>query len=241
MSHFLKLFFVFFTAFALEVRVKAFSEGQKTASSSCFFFKGCVQQIEKYETVTSSYGEKVYFSAGTLFRNEKRDRVTHFVEGQILFEDVKKPYEIRTLHASIWVDFGDLLVEVNNSTRVSIKNLNSNIRIQARDGSTLSLPVGFEVWIEGVTTEGKNLVGVIQPIQLETLQINFKVAKSKKDEWRDAHGDITKRAAQHYHQTVQRELASIQERKNLEEKKRQKEQERLDQERQRILEKSFSR
>jgi hypothetical protein len=241
MGQFLKLFCIFFLAFALEVRVKAgapFSE--KTQKSKCFFLAGCAQTVEKSVSFNNQKSETFQLKAGTLFKAQS-ERESQLVSGGILVSELQSLYLFEFLHGQAWITFGDALVSVDATSRTTITNLNGEVTLRLRDGSSLAVPVGFEIWVDGITTEGKNLTGTLQPIRLDVRFDQFKIADKKLKEWTESQGNLVSRAAAIYQDSVNREIASVKVQDAAKKAQKEQEQELRKRRKQEILEKAFSR
>lgn len=241
MGQFLKLLTVFFFAFALEVRVKAVSvDSKKKSDSECFLTPGCSKKIEKAMAFKASQSEVFQFKGGTLFQASSK-RESHLISGGILTEDLKETYVFRFLHGSVEIGFGDALLVVDENSRATVTNLNGDVTLRLRDGTSLAIPVGFEIWVDGITTQGKNLIGTLQPVQLDLKFEQFVISKKKQKEWTDSQGNLAARAAAIYQASVAREIASVKAESAAKRAQKDLEQEMKMRRRQEILQKAFSR
>lgn len=161
-----------------------------------------------------------------------------FVKGRVWLK-TKEILEVRTLffditapqYASFWLE--------ENGNKVFVKNQGADIEVLLRDGKKMILHGGFEIWVGGVDSSGKNHHGVPSPLdyegQIALLTTHFSgnaaELKSELADLRDLRHQAVRKASAAYQVNIERKITNheaqrqkelVQEKKKAEEKKARK-------------------
>lgn len=135
----------------------------------------------------------------------------------------KNKESVQTLHAKAESPQAQFFIEYKDN-KVYFSNHVGLLKLTFRDGRTLSLPAGFSVWISEIQADKKNLIGVLEPIELKShLQKLGAIWEGPAQDLKTEMQPLVRRwgvtqeiAASYYESLVARRIASIEEAKNQE-------------------------
>ena len=165
-----------------------------------------------------------------------------------LWEKSGHKTEIKTLHFSASAQQSDYLIRYDNN-KIKISNHLGKLRLNLRDGSELLLPAGFEVWISEIQYNKKNLMGIIEPINVkEHAKVLISIWNSNHDKFKEHFGPLVSKwgpnhdiASTYYKGLVQRKIASVEAVKNRKLRKAQQEREVRRRNKELLFDRAFSR
>lgn len=156
------------------------------------------------------------------FRIERAGQVYVLDQGAAIV--LRSESEIQLLEGQLWIEKSSRLSLVINpffkpmvSGEFWLKKENDRTFISNLQGEFKSVPVGFENWYGGLSTEQKVDSGIIQPIPFETFASNWsriysgpktaKLARLKayRDQWKDSMSQGT----EFYAKVIERSMASV--------------------------------
>lgn len=225
---------LFLICFQLDLRVHA---GPIQVPQGCLKHAGecSVQSREEIARVNKEAYEAVLSQNSIL---KIQEGAFDFVKGRVWLK-TKEIVEIRTLffdvvapqNASFWL--------IEEGAKVFVKNQGADIEVLLRDGKKMTLHGGFEMWVSGIDSSGKNHYGVPSPLdyeeQIALLTSHFSGSaadlKLELEELRALRRQAVQKASAAYQVNVERKIANheaqrqkelAQEKKKAAEKKAQK-------------------
>lgn len=240
--------FLFLVAFQVDVTLKAqdivVQEPAECLKSSASCFLNIKSNAFLYKSPQFELGalkESVF----------EKIAVDHFkyLEGVGYFK-VKKPLKVQTVYGLLSVSSGEFWIRpLEKSQRILIVNVDSDLKIDLRDGRTVDIYPGFQNWISGIDSQGFSQIGMIEPLELSGLikdlaifhqgtkqEFDLKVAGLKV-----RHQEALSRGSDLYQNRVDRHIASVKaeaERVQLKKQKELQERRRVQQE---VLRRAFER
>jgi hypothetical protein len=230
----LKQYFIFVLFFTADIHVKASNDFRERPTGCLNNEATCALQTQKDVFHFKNPRSEFHLAPQSLvIRNSSEN--FELVKGTAWFEKfenmtVKTIYgEVKAVEGPFWV--------IEAKDRIWVRNINSKITIQPRNGKPMELPVGFQVWMAGVDENGKPLTGIPEVIPVEThIKIWSQLYPGKKEDFKNeveelkwTWGPVADRAAQLYVKIVDRQKqmaedreAEIQRRKLATEQENQK-------------------
>jgi len=215
--------FLFLMAFQMEVRVRASGDVLEQPSACLRSQESCAVQVTGAGFHLVREAMKIHATeSSTLMRlSEKQWRL---VRGALWVE--KGPaLEVETLYGTLQAPLGQYWV-IDQGDKVLVRNINASLQVTLRDGKTLEIPEGFEVWIAGINSKGVAEYGMIQPIDMKShLPLWNSLYRGSKQDFikevvalRENWGDLTAKSSLLYKTLVQREIASEREKREAAER-----------------------
>lgn len=211
---------MFLLVMSVEVRVKASDAYEKTQSKFYFeILQGQKAAIENHQLLAG----------------------THWVRKTSRF-NLKTPY------GEIHSESGDFFVNYEKN-KVFVVNHLGKLSIKLKDGTSIDLPPGFEVWISEIQENRKNQVGFIHPVDMKDHAIALgqvwnQDSESLKKEmlrFQSRWGDRTGLAANYYKGLALRKIASTEQAENRIEQAKKREIIRREANRKLLFERAFGR
>lgn len=216
---------LFLMAFQMEVRVRAAGDLIEQPSACLKSKESCAIQV-----------------TGSAFHFEKDDNHLHATSGSALVRlapdqwrlvkgavwvEGGKSLQLESLYASTKATMGEYWV-ISQDSRILIRNMTASLKVTLRDGKTLEIPEGFEVWVSGMNSQGKTEYGMIEPVNMkEHLPMWNSLYRGSKEDfvkevrlYRDNWGDLAQKSSQIYQTLTERKMASIEAQEKAEEARR---------------------
>lgn len=243
MKNILRLFF-FLIAFQLEVRVRASGDVLQKPESCLNGKNACAIQVVG-DSFKFTHGSLKIVAAQDSTLARIRTKVWQLIKGTLWVQE-GDGLRVETVFGALSADRGQFWV-LDQGSKILVRNVDSDLKIYLRDGKTLELPEGFEVWISGINSRGQTEYGVLRPIDMKVhlLLWNSLYEGSKENFIRDvakvkaSWGDLAEKSSLIYSGLIQRELASHQEKKDATERVQNLKQEKRRQTRQLYWKKVF--
>ena len=216
---------IFLMAFQLEVRVRASEE----------LLEQPAQCLKSQELCSLKIGSES-------FHFEKNGVRLHVNANSTVSRQAVNSWKL--IHGSLWVEDGDrvqvdtlygLITGIRGSfwaieqaDKVLLRNITADLEVSLRDGRSVSVPEGFEVWIGGIGVDGKSTYGMIRPIDMKDhLTLWAQIYPGSKSEFlsavkelKERWGDVAVKGSEIYQGVVDRRIASAEEKlKQAEERK----------------------
>jgi hypothetical protein len=230
----LLLFLIFFQ---IEVRVKALGTEPLFEGPPGCLQKEAIQCVLQTQDVPLNFSLKkfaqgdgeIQLSRESMFARDLHGQL-RFVQGALRVQgeyELKKPLSLYFLHGHIQAGSGSFLIysdeEGAKSGKVWVANESAELKLRLRSGETLDLPVGFEVWVDGLNSLGQQDYGMVRPWELGNqirLTNQFSLgSKLKRLELAEQLRTFSKLAhnqvAELYTKVAERHLASLAEEENL--------------------------
>lgn len=200
MKTFLKVL-LFLLSFQLEVRVKADS-GSETFSA------------DKKPFHLSAEDVKIHAAVGSTFEKTKSGD-WKILRGNVWVEKAQhKNFETPYLTADgksgeFWIDA--------QADKTWIRNFSAILKITLRDGKTLDIPPGFQMWAAGFNSEAQVEYGMIEPIAMREqipqwyaiYPASGKNFENKIKKLKESWGDVAETGSQIYKAQALRKIASV--------------------------------
>ncbi|WP_413294037.1 hypothetical protein ACLSU7_02795 [Bdellovibrio sp. HCB185ZH] len=223
---------LFVMAFQMEVRVRASADTLQQPTGCLKSADSCAIHVLNSPFHLKQEELELHSAEGSTLMRLSQDQ-WRLVKGVLWVEEapqvaVETPYATaKAAHGQYWlIDRGDKLV---------IRNINADLTVVLRDGKKLEVPGGFEFWVSGINSKGKNEYAMIQTVDMKDhLVLWNKLFKGTKEQFktevtelRENWKDLAERGGSLYEKIALRQIASIQESQRIEaEKKRQAQAER---------------
>ncbi|WP_413587547.1 hypothetical protein [Bdellovibrio sp. HCB274] len=213
---------IFLLAFQVEVRVRASADTLqepvaclKTSESCALHVVGAAFHL-KQENLKLHSGE-----GSTLMRlSQSKWRL---VKGVLWVENapdvqIETPYvTAKSSHGQYWL--------IERGDRLIVRNVDAELNVELRDGKKLEVPAGFEFWVTGINSKGKNEYGMIQTIDLKDHLAQWnrlfdgtkEQFKSQVSDLRGNWSDLSERGAGLYEKIALRQIASVEDGRRREE------------------------
>lgn len=218
---------IFLMAFQMEIRVRAAGDVMEQPSKCLNEALNCALQVTGNSFHFEKGEQKLHASGGStlVMSNPQQWRL---VKG-VLWVENGQGLEVETLFASFKASFGEYWV-LHSESRVLVRNMSASLKVTLRDGKTLEIPEGFEVWVSSVNSQGKSDYGMIEPINMkEHLPLWNSLYRGNKESfvkevrhYRENWGDLVQKSSRLYRQLTEREIASVAAREQVEEARRQR-------------------
>ncbi|WP_413561477.1 hypothetical protein [Bdellovibrio sp. HCB209] len=223
---------LFVLAFQMEVRVRA-SAGTLEQPVACLkSSESCALHVVGPSFHLKQDELELHAVEGSTLMRLSQDS-WRLVKGVLWVEEapqvtVETPFvTTKANHGQYWlVDRGDRLI---------VRNINADLNVVLRDGKKLEVPAGFEFWVSGINSNGKNEYGMIQTVDFKDHLVLWNKLftgtkeqfKTEVAELRENWSDLGERGGSLYEKIALRQIASIEEgHKKEAEKKRQAQAER---------------
>lgn len=218
---------LFLMAFQIEVRVRASGE----------LLEQPAQCLKAQEICSLQIGTDP-------FHYEKNGIRLHVSESSTVSRQSASSWKL--IHGSVWVEKGDSVQvdtlygvasgargsfwAIEQADKILLRNMTSDLDITLRDGKTLTVPEGFEVWIGGIGPDGKSTYGMIRPVEMKDhLAIWAQIYPGSKAEFLNAvrelkerWGDIAAKGSEIYQGVIDRRIASAEEKQKQEDERKAK-------------------
>lgn len=209
---------IFLLAFQMEIRVKASNNSTQQQFDCINSQNSCSVQAATGGLHFQQANLSLHATESTVLSRLSGD-LWRFVKGTVWIEKADN-VSFETVYGNLTAKQGQYWI-IEGDTTLLIRNMNADLKILFRDGKSLSLPEGFEVWISGVNSKGTSEFGMIQPINMKDhLPLwNSLYRGSKSDfinqvmNFREQWGDITDKSSALYKELAVRKIASIREQK----------------------------
>ncbi|MGE5085453.1 MAG: hypothetical protein ACM3MG_04075 [Bacillota bacterium] len=223
---------IFLMAFQMEVRVRASADILEQPAACLKSIETCAIHVANGGFHLKQDGLKLHSTESSTLMRLSQDQ-WRLVRGTVWVEEAsgvgfETPYaNVKALHGGYWL--------ISHKDKVLIRNINADLVVELRDGKKLEVPTGFEFWVAGINSDGRNEFGMIQPVKIsEHLRLWNSLYQGSKEDFKkevaqlkENWSDLVGKSSVIYQQIVDRKLASAaEERRNEEKKKRQAEAER---------------
>lgn len=226
MGKFVRLI-LFLLAFQMEVRVRAAGDVLQQPVACLQTQESCAIQVSgsgfHFEKDTIQF----HATGGSTLMRLSSDQ-WRLVKGAVWVEGGKQ-LQVESVYAHTQAKMGEYWVIAQDS-KVLIRNMNADLKVTLRDGKTLEIPEGFEVWVAGLNSKGQSEYGMIEPIKMkEHLPMWSSLYRGSKEDfvkevrqYRDNWGDLAQKSSQLYKVLIERKLASVEDQRKTEEARRQR-------------------
>lgn len=193
--------FVFF--FALDIRVRASSDLLDRP-------KGCLQKLNVCAIQTkssafhfSSTSDEFHLGPSSFILRHSLSHL-EFISGTLWSQKYEK-MQVTTIFGDIKAVAGPFWI-LGDKDKIWIRNVNADLSLHLRDGRTIELPIGFQIWLGGLDQKGQSTTGIpeIIPVQ-EHIRLWSYMFPGTQDEFKKevvqikwTWGSLPERAAQLY-------------------------------------------
>jgi hypothetical protein len=205
---------IFVLAFQVEVRVRASADTLQQPTACLKSAESCALHV-----------------VGPAFHLKQEELELHATEGSTLMR--LSHHQWRLMKGVLWVEEApQVLVEtpyvtakathgqywlIDRGDRMIVRNINADLNVELRDGKKLEVPAGFEFWVSGINSKGKNEYGMIQTVDMKDhLVLWNKLFKGSKEQFkkevaelRENWSDLGERGGSLYEKIALRQIASI--------------------------------
>lgn len=165
-----------------------------------------------------------------------------------LWLNVRSEVTVDTLFAQIHIPEGQVWLIVDEK-QVKIKSITSHVMLKSKSGQKIEINRGFETWVGLINSLGRNEVGVPQAIDFsQYLQFWAKYYRGSKKKFiseanqlREELNLATIESAEIYQETINRQIASIEEEKILKAQQEIEKKKQIQKKKAEIYHKTFSR
>lgn len=214
---------VFLMAFQMEVRVRAAGDLMEQPSACLKAKETCALRVTGSAFHFEKDELKLHASEGTSLVRLAPEQ-WRLVKGALWVEANGRGLQLETLYANMSATFGQYWV-LEKDSKILVRNMSASLKVVLRDGKTLEVPEGFEVWISGVNSKGQSEYGMIEPLNMkEHLVLWNSLYRGSKESfvkevrhYRENWGDLTLKSSHLYQALVEREIASANDRAQAEE------------------------
>ena len=218
---------LFLMAFQMEVRVRAAGDLIEQPSACLKSQESCAIQVTGSAFHFEKGDHQLHATGGSAVVRLTPDQ-WRLVKGAVWVEGGKN-LQLESLYASTQATMGEYWV-ISQDSRILIRNMNASLKVTLRDGKTLEIPEGFEVWVAGLNSQGKTEYGMIEPINMkEHLPMWNSLYRGSKEDfvkevrlYRDNWGDLAQKSSRLYQTLTERKIASIEAQEKAEEARRQR-------------------
>ena len=193
---------LFLLAFQLEVRVKA------DAPKGIF-------SVEKNAFHLRTEDLKIHAAPGSTLEKTKTGN-WKLLQGNFWVERAQHN-SFETLYADITGTNGEFWISANSGEKIWVRNFSSDLKVTLRDGKTVDIPHGFQMWVSGLNSEAHSEYGMVEPINMKTqipqwyrIYPDGKKAFTKKmAALKMSWGDVAETGSQIYKAQALRKIASV--------------------------------
>ncbi len=213
--------FIFFIFFTLEIRVKASNPPlQKPENCYSSELKPCI--FSSGNKIIQVQNRKTVFNLKENTTLERLNEKNFQFMGGTVWVQNQEPLEISTLYAAISSTKGEFwLVEKDN--KIFVRSIVGQTDIKINSG-VLNLPEGFQIWISGKDSQGKNTYGVPEIIPMEEhLRLWSTLFSGSREEFKnkvkmlkDLYKDTAYEGGELYQKIADRHVATLEEKKRAE-------------------------
>lgn len=204
--------FLFVAAFQMEVRVRAAGDILEQPASCFKTPETCAVQVLSPGFHVQDKNKKIHAAAGSTVMRLAEEQ-WRLIKGTLWVE--KGTLQVQTPYADLQARKGQYWV-LSKEDRIWVRNMDADLILTLRDGKTLQLPEGFEVWVAGLDSQGRTDHGMIQPLNIkEHLPLWSSLYVGSKENFRKEvlgfkkyWGDLTAKSAAIYRDIVVREIAA---------------------------------
>ncbi len=239
-------FILFFTFSTIEIKVKAFDPPLQKPEN-CFSSK-------QADCVFSSGRKKLMLQENEVVLNLKEDTVIErrdknnleFMSGTVWIQN-KKPLQVNTLYGKLESAAGEFWI-IEKENKILLRSIVGTLHVHL-NSDTLKIPEGFQIWISGKNSLGKNIYGVPEVISMEThLKLWAELFTGTREEFKEKisllknlYRDNRNSSSEFYQRIANRHVASLESRKNAENVAAQKRRDHVQEMRRLYFEKVFER
>jgi hypothetical protein len=194
--------FIFIFFFTVEVRVKASELIERP--------QGCLNQ--KSTCALQTKDDVFHYSNPQLEFHLGKDSLSlkhssnelEFASGALWVARYEK-MNVKTIYGSVNAKNGPFWV-LQGEEKIWIRNVNGDLKVKVRDGREVELPIGFQIWIGGVDSNGQSTMGIPETIHFdEHIRLWSRLFPGTKEKFKDevesvkfTWGPVAERAAELY-------------------------------------------
>jgi hypothetical protein len=194
---------IFLLAFQLEVRVKA--EAPVIG----------VFSVDKTVFHLRTTDLKIHAAPGSTLEKTKTGD-WKLLQGNLWVERAQHN-SFETLFANVTGVNGEFWISAVNDEKIWVRNFSSDLRVTLRDGKSVDVPHGFQMWVSGLNSEAHSEYGMVEPIDMKAQIPQWyriypdgkKAFTAKMNGLKMSWGDVAETGSQIYKTQTLRKIASI--------------------------------
>lgn len=196
---------LFLLAFQLEVRVKA-------ADPATGLFN-----VDKTAFHLRTEDLKIHAAPGSTLEKTKSGD-WKLLQGNLWVERAQHN-SFKTLFATVSGTNGEFWISALKTEKIWVRNFSADLKVLLRDGKSVEIPHGFQMWVSGLNSAAKSEYGMIEPIDMK-VQIPqwYKIYPDGKKSFaakmaslKTSWGDIAETGSVIYKTQVLRKIATVEE------------------------------
>ena len=195
--------FVFVFFFSLDIRVKATNDIRERPLGCLTNLNICALQTKQSTFHFKKSGNEFHLGPSSLILRHSLTQL-EFISGTLWLQNSEST-QVKTVFGDIAATAGPFWV-LGNKDKIWIRNINSKVSLHLRDGRKMEIPIGFQVWMQGLDEKGQSAVGIPEMIPVEQhIRVWSHLFPGTKEEFRKevthvkwTWGSLPERAAQLY-------------------------------------------
>ena len=156
--------FVFVFFFALDVRVRASNDFLERPVGCLKNVNACALQTKKSAFHFNNAENEFHLGPSSLILRHSLSHL-EFISGTLWTQNYEK-MQVTTIYGNVDAKSGPFWV-LGDKDKIWVRNVNADLTLHLRDGRKLELPIGFQIWLSGLDTNGKSTVGIPEIIPVE--------------------------------------------------------------------------
>ncbi len=156
--------FVFVFFFALDVRVRASNDFRERPAGCLKNSSICALQT-KQGAFNFTHPESEFHLGPSSFILRHSVSQLEFVSGTLWVQKYEK-MKVSTIFGEVSAGTGPFWI-LGDKDRIWVRNINSNVSLHLRDGRNVELPIGFQIWLQGMDEKGNSTIGIPEMIPVE--------------------------------------------------------------------------
>jgi hypothetical protein len=156
--------FIFVFFFTIDVRVRASNEFHERPAGCLKNKTVCALQTKNDSFHLVNLQTEFHLGPKTLVLRNSPEQI-EFINGTFWAQKFNK-MTVKTLFGEVISESGPFWV-LGDQQKIWVRNVNADLKIQLRDGHSLELPQGFQIWISGMDDKGHSTTGIPEMIPVE--------------------------------------------------------------------------
>ena len=159
-----KHLFIFVFFFALDVRVRASSDLLERPQGCLTNLSVCAIQTKASAFHFSTASDELHLGPSSLILRHSLSHL-EFISGTLWSQNYEK-MKVATVFGDVDAVAGPFWV-LGDKDKIWIRNVNADLSLHLRDGRTIELPIGFQIWLGGLDQKGQSTMGIPEMIPVE--------------------------------------------------------------------------
>lgn len=156
--------FIFVFFFALNVRVRASSDLLERPKGCLTNLNVCALQTKSSAFNFTSSSDEFHLGPSTLILRHSLSHL-EFISGTLWSQNYEK-MKVSTIFGDVDAVTGPFWI-LGDKDKIWIRNVNADLKLHLRDGRTIELPIGFQIWMGGLDQKGQSTIGIPEIIPVE--------------------------------------------------------------------------